>query len=172
MCTKSLCIPVPSGGVPIALGSQHRKLTVIGLYTHACTRNELSSYAAKESSWGVSASTTGSTCTLTNSAAVTAHISSMSPLAMVKYPRNVFLSVAITDSLREIRSVPRREFCRLRVAPPHAKAIVAKEFACERSAATSDPQCTLSSMERQGRIAPCCDLVSFPRGNHSTILHA
>jgi hypothetical protein len=86
---------------------------VIGVHSHACASNDSSAYAAKESSWDVSASTTGSVCTLTSSAAVIVPIPSVYSLTTVKNPRNVIVSASTSHTPPDTSLFT--AFCGLRV---------------------------------------------------------
>jgi hypothetical protein len=137
---------------------------VNGVDSHACASNDSSAHAAKESSWDVSARTTGSVCPLTSSAAAIVPIPSVGSLTMVNNPRNVTLSVSTshtppdTSLLTSVLSIASDV--------PDANAIVAKEIACEMGTATCcDPQGTSSGtvhMVKPGDHLHCvCDAAPF-----------
>jgi hypothetical protein len=86
---------------------------VTGVDSHACASNDSSAYAAKDSSLDVSASTTGSVCTFTSSAAAMVLIPSVYSLTTVNNPRSVIVSASTSHTSLDTSLFT--EFCRLRV---------------------------------------------------------
>jgi hypothetical protein len=104
----------------------------VNVEAHASATNESTAYATKESSSGVSGSTVGSACTSTLSVPAKVSIPSFSQTTRQQSPPNV-------EALRDITSASTGAI------DDAAKAIVAKEFACEIGAATSEALGALST---------------------------